>query len=737
MPGTLSPPDILASADLPPVRSLDDWATPRLQSFPLSAIKDTVIGIDAAHYLDRLLNTPPSKEPLLSALGGFPFALRTHIENELEAMQSFSIQPLFVFNGMDFAARDKSSRDWTDSVATVSEAWNLYHQQQAVRAVEMFGNSGAVRAESLFRFLQKILHANHVDFLVAPYAAAAQLAYMEQNPKRFVDAIMGPSDLFLFDVDKVIVRFDFERSRFWWLSRHTCLEELGKISADTFVDACLLSGSTFLPTFPPLENQRKAFGIRDTTSMILTLGPSVTAVCTHYQDEPQVQQRDYLDRYRRARLAVKHHVILADDGQVQPMDLDHAPSDVHEFIGLRLPEEVYFYLSRAVIGPRVLNWITAGEIHEYPPLDNGETAEYQRLVREQLDSYRTLSFALLSQPLSRFYQRKDILMHCWFAKDTDKTLRHRDLIPAQHEVIPNWNVKEDLFPHLHPGAAGPPGSLSFAVGSLGDSDFVSHSITPKDSSKILVTKPEILSNALWRLLQLRGYSDSQHTLTSWGTALLAALSSLDAVDQLEEAVVIAFELLRLNVLDADHVFATYTGAAVRGSEADRTNSLLVSHVACLGKLRHKPIGFTGPLSRNLLAFHSFAWAVREGLRDLLEMTLANLLLNGDADRDRKDWSELGLDLPFIDDNDCGLGIAVKSYLDELAAYPDPTSAEAKDTAQAKGATEWFAHSIDMRGDLEIAFRLWDAVYKGVQAAGKEVKSGDRWAEVDEWLRARR
>lgn len=105
-------------------------------------MKDTVIGIEAAYYLDRLLNTPPSKEPLLSALGGFPFALKTHIENELETMQSLGIKPLFVFSGMDYVAKEKPSRELSDSVRLNSEAWSLYNQQSPVEAVETFGNSG-------------------------------------------------------------------------------------------------------------------------------------------------------------------------------------------------------------------------------------------------------------------------------------------------------------------------------------------------------------------------------------------------------------------------------------------------------------------------------------------------------------------------------------------------------------------------------------------------------------------
>jgi hypothetical protein len=61
------------------------------------------------------------------------------------------------------------------------------------------------------------------------------------------------------------------------------------------------------------------------------------------------------------------------------------------------------------------------------------------------------------------------------------------------------------------------------------------------------------------------------------------------------------------------------------------------------------------------------------------------------------------------DNDCGLGIAVKSYLDELAASPDPTSENARAMAKAKGPKEWLMFSEDFEGDLKVAFGLWDAV----------------------------
>ena len=77
-------------------------------------------------------------------------------------------------------------------------------------------------------------------------------------------------------------------------------------------------------------------------------------------------------------------------------------------------------------------------------------------------------------------------------------------------------------------------------------------------------------------------------------------------------------------------------------EEEKSFNLLVARVACFGKLRHKPIGYSGPLSHQLLSYHSLIYALRSTLRNLIEVVLAGLLLNGEVDRDRDDWSGLSL-----------------------------------------------------------------------------------------------
>lgn len=265
--------------------------------------------------------------------------------------------------------------------------------------------------------------------------------------------------MLLFDVDKLITTVDFakpeganrktgdirlENSKFAWISRRSCEEDLGRISKDIFVDACLLSGSSMLPTFPPLENPQynRRYTIRETVDMLVSLGKNVTAVCAHYQDDSQVREMGYLDKYRRTRMSIKHHVVLTADGNIELQDKEHAPGDVHEFIGQRLPEELYFYLSRGVIGPRSLEWLTSGVINLLPPLDGGESEEYRKLVRDQLTPWRTQSLGLLAHSLHRYYQRKDITVRCWFEEKT-KSISLKD-VQSPQESIAAWHV-DDLI----------------------------------------------------------------------------------------------------------------------------------------------------------------------------------------------------------------------------------------------------------------------------------------------------
>lgn len=129
------------------VRPLDDWVSgisARTSSLPLSALKGAVVGIDATHYISQHLSHPSTREPLLIALGGFPFALRSNIEKELQIFKDLGVACIFVFNGLDFGKKNQRPQVQHETVRAFEHAWELYDQQQADQVVDAFSSVGMV-----------------------------------------------------------------------------------------------------------------------------------------------------------------------------------------------------------------------------------------------------------------------------------------------------------------------------------------------------------------------------------------------------------------------------------------------------------------------------------------------------------------------------------------------------------------------------------------------------------------
>lgn len=125
-----------------PVPLLDQWMASRQSTSPLSLLKDTTLGIEASHYLDQYLKPRAKKEPLLPALGGFPFTLQHAIENDLTALRAASITPLFVFAGLDFNHQVLDSDVDVESAPLIKEAWGYYSRGQAGNVVDAFLDAG-------------------------------------------------------------------------------------------------------------------------------------------------------------------------------------------------------------------------------------------------------------------------------------------------------------------------------------------------------------------------------------------------------------------------------------------------------------------------------------------------------------------------------------------------------------------------------------------------------------------
>ena len=577
---------------------------------------------------------------------------------------------------------------------------------------------------------------------------------------------MGSQELLLYNINDAIIyppsAADWENGTFGGNIKSDLIKKLG-VSPDLFLDALLMVGTSFLPFFPPLLDntltQEKTYTIKNAINQLRTSEKSVANACAGFSDILALTEPNWLEKYRKAKMGIKHCVTVQLDGTINVHDYETLTGDNSEYLGLQLPPELYHYLSKGMIGPRLMNMFVSLESLVFPTLDGVVSDEYKRLVTVSLLPLKEATASLISTRMHRGFQFKDIKVKFWFDTSIVHKLLPRNVSAQMTQRADSWGVRDAAIKSRESAVGVPAGKLTFALLSLQDKEFASKTIS-KEKITNLTSKPELISNALWRLLNLRGYTNDQHELTSWGKALAITLAAMQPsvkkygdVHHIEEAAFLAFELIHFDNLNSRNRHSELIGGPLRGSDADRENCILVGRTCSLLKLRHKPIGYTGPLSKNLLAFHSLIKAVRETDRDLLEAITASMCLNGQVNRNRDDWGDIGrrhvfflqnrcspannFSLPFATDVDTGLGIAVKTYLDDFLRMD--STPEQREADKPNYVGKYLPHSVNFVEDLDVAFKFFDAVYAGVSSLGSEINDTDKksWDNAKAYLDKRR
>ena len=626
---------------------MDQWAASRVQErYPLSMLKDAVIGVDASHYLDLRLNGT-AEEPLKHALAGTPFCLRPNLLDDVEICNTAGCKLVFVFNGLDHINKSPPPSQSPQSAKASENAWLKYNSKDSGAVLDEF-TKAKFTVEGMQRYFLQLLIEHKIDYLVAPYSAMAQLSYMVRLPEdqQYIDTIWGSTEYFLFGTDKVITNINQPEENgkatgeatFDWIQRSTCEERL-KVRPDMLRDSLLLLGTHFTPTFPILERPpSKIATIQDAISLLNQAGGNVLQLCQMWREDAVVQQSDYADRYKKGLMSIRHHIILESSGTVSPMDFEHAPGDVHAFVGQNLPEELFYYLSKALVGPEALNWLTHGEVVLSLPNGVLDTEPYRRLLNEQLNPIRSAALKIISEPLNRYYQARQVTLRTWDDRNTtDYSINLREE-PNVGQTLSMWRIKGADIKTAR--GKSPEMSLLACLRALKEPAFVKKSLTKtKSEHPALKTIDEVVANTCWRFLQIRGYVNEKHELTTWGKMLEAMLSKLDSSSNPENVAILAVELIRLGLLngnDGDGLTVPTTDVDVEG----RTNSNLIAKVACLGRVKHEKMGWSGPLDRQLLSFAWTVTALRSTLRVLIESIVATMFMLGDVSRDRSDWSKL-------------------------------------------------------------------------------------------------
>ncbi|KAL5513024.1 hypothetical protein ACEPAH_3422 [Sanghuangporus vaninii] len=779
-----------------PIKHLDAYLSERkhVQTLPLSTLSDSRLGIDAAHYLQLLLDTPPSREPLLAATGGAPLALVSRLESDLRVLEKLRIKPVFVFPGLipNKKIRPQLQQEYAESIRDRQAAWGKYENGQEDAATKLFEARANIVQWDIWRMVLRIFRHRNVEYLVAPYVSWAQLIYLQRHAKSYIHAIFGPTETLLYPgVDKLITGIDLTSSSptFSFISKRAFLTDL-QLNEEQFLDTGILVGCEHSPPFPPTAHEVTLKAIVDMVKYYKSGHAAVSAFAEH----PAVKMTYYLEHFARTRCMIKYSLILSSEGTVQPLPLatngpspsgppphhpphhpsmSDVPQDLHEIFTNRLPDEVFLYLSRGLITPQPLVWLTSGQILEPPPLDNGETTEYRRFVKEVVTDYQTgpraTALALISNVLNSFWNGRRVAGCFWFeppqgpqgpSNHGQKTINHNSTQTGQlAERVAGWLVPYAIVEEELRRQNSSTIDFALCLGATATEKLAARTRIRKDKidknhhnpdHPSLEKKDEVVANVIWRFLELRGFLQTSHTHGALARAMHAAIKTARVNDKFQDPLYLFLELVRAGVMHG-HLWTNraFSGGPSFGTDDEKQCMLLVMRVLSIVPLNAKPQAWSAPLSRELLVFNSFVKSLTRALRILLEVTSLNMLLRGDAKRVRDDYLDIALSLPFQVDVNTGFGILAKVYLDALTHINGRQcvrDANAEGVKEAKQLAleiceETFPGIKNPKGEVERGFRFWDCALTAMRLMHSEKavlpELAEQFEAAEAWLRPMR
>ncbi|KAJ2369141.1 hypothetical protein IW150_005227, partial [Coemansia sp. RSA 2607] len=473
-----------------------------------------------------------------------------------------------------------------------------------------------------------------------------------------IHAVYSSLDVLMFDVDRVITNINAAKGMFTWVQREQLLGQCG-ISGEQLVDACILAGCDWCPTFPPLVTDL-GFSFRAAVDTVIAYRTGFNAV----QMLGDAVAPSYSDNFLRALCTVRYHIVLLTDGTVAPLNAEHAPSDLHDIIGYRLPTAAYRLLARGAVHPPVLNMLAAGVWLEFPPADNGESSEYRQLVGSWECALYRQQCAALCEAFGPFFRQRKIVMQTWFQPQADHML-HESKQPA----------KGAAKPQLIEVRAGPSADsvLTPAVALERCSDLVS---SPKKNGGQPSASPSaaapVTAVALLSTLYDLGFVARSGERTPLGNALQAGLRALGktAEPALQWAVVEGAVLLSQGALTGGKWSTSYDDehAAVSGGAERQKHVRILSRVATLVPQCRRNGAWRLVLSRDVLAFNSAVRLVQKAIGHSIETAgLIHAAAAAGADGSAEAMLELQRLAPLECATSDAAGLLVRALLAEYAA----------------------------------------------------------------------
>uniref|UniRef100_A0A6B2L1U0 XPG N-terminal domain-containing protein n=1 Tax=Arcella intermedia TaxID=1963864 RepID=A0A6B2L1U0_9EUKA len=380
------------------------------------SLQHSRIGIQVDYWLKDL--NANVNEPFHVAVGGVPLSLFKIISTQLEIFRRNNIKPVFLFNGLNILRTDKPFSKPDHSAAMREKGWDFYLKGDLQSATTQFAAGEKYTGTHFIPNIIKFLRDCNVETFTAPYQARAQLAYFYQEGS-LINGVYGGLELLMFGVPSVIFDIDFKHQVFTSVDFNAIMNDL-QITWDQFVEVCILAGFDLAQTFPPIaDHQENSW--EAAYELIKIFGNGYNIIQNFQSQSPQLARANYLETFLRAKCLVEYHIIMDRSGKCRSLIPRGFPKDLHELVGPRMPDQVYYLISQNIISPQVVNNLASGVMVENCPFVDSQ--RYRETVIN-LTSLRTLILGILSSNLNGYHKNRKVITVRWYDPNSEVLMEH-------------------------------------------------------------------------------------------------------------------------------------------------------------------------------------------------------------------------------------------------------------------------------------------------------------------------
>ncbi|KAF8981340.1 Rad2 nuclease [Entomortierella lignicola] len=276
----------------------------------------------------------------------------TYFMRKIEMFKFFGVKPYVVFDGGYLPSKAITEQDrHKRREESKKQAMDLLRAGKSKQALEQFRKCVDVTPKMAFAVIQA-LEAAQVDFVVAPYEADAQLAFLEKQG--LVDGIVTEdSDLLVFGCKKVIFKLDQFGAGIEILHKNIYMVRDISFHDWTMTEIrhmCILAGCDYLPSIPGM-------GLK-TAQRLIRRFKTFERVIKHIRMENTNVKipTDYEEAFHKADLTFLYARVY-DPVSKSLVHLNTVPEELEELV----QTEEYDFLG-PVLEARVIQGIATGKL---------------------------------------------------------------------------------------------------------------------------------------------------------------------------------------------------------------------------------------------------------------------------------------------------------------------------------------------------------------------------------------